>query len=148
MYFFLLFPLVGKYLDPYEWNNPYIYDYWGGPIEQVISREGQVIVPPTIISYEKAKGHYYGLRMSVDKYKCGKRTSYRISNRRWYFILPFEEDVTIEFQDKDEFELELQARISTKVKELNYTLFDEKWNENRLLYKEHDDLDCVISRGS
>lgn len=145
MYFLLLNPLV-KYLDPHEWNNPYTYDDWGGPKSTTINRDGQAIVLPTIISYKKAKGHYYGLRMPIDSYKCGKRGSIRISNRRLYFILPFEEDVALEFQDKDEFEAELKARISSNVKKLNYALFDEKWNDVRSLYKARDDSDCVITR--
>lgn len=138
---------AAKYLDPAVWNNPYTYE-WGEATDMYLSRDGQVVVPRTIIDMKNVKGHYYGLRMSIDIYNCSASSTRQFSNRRWYFILPIAEDKPIEFSNKDEFEAELKIRIPSGVDELDYDLFQEKWDYYSAIYAKRERTDCVIEEGA
>ena len=130
-------------------GNPFTYE-WGKATEMYLSRDGQVVVPRTIIDLRKKDGHYYGLRMSVDKYKCNGDSENRFTNRRWYFILPFNEGDVMEFSDRKEFEAELKKRIPNVLDELDeyyYSLFDEKWEYYSAIYEKRQESDCVIEKG-
>jgi len=136
-----------SYLNPAQWNNPYTFE-WGEATEMYLSRDGEVIVPRTIIDMQRVQGHYYGLRMSIDNHKCSTGSSRQFSNRRWYFILPVAENEAMEFSNRDEFEAELKRRISTGVKDLDYDLFQEKWDYYSAIYAKRERTDCVIEKGA
>jgi len=142
-----LYTVFGKYLDPAKWNNPYTYE-WGEATEFYFSRDGEVIVPRTIIDVRYDDGHYYGLRMSVDHYECDDGGATRFSNRRRYFILPIAEDAAIDFSSSDEFEAELKRRIPNGFDELDYSLFDEKWEYYSSFYAKNERIGCVIEEGA
>lgn len=147
LYMPLLYFVGGTYLNPVYWIDPYTYE-WGEATEIYFSRDGQVIVPRTVIEVKNDQRHYYGLRMSIDIHKCGSGSSRQFSNRRWYFILPIEEDAVIEFSNRGAFEAELKRRIPTGADELNYGLFDEKWNYYSAIYEKGKRSDCVVDKGA
>ena len=127
-------------------KNPYTYE-WGETTEMHISRDGQVVVPRTIIDYRKNNGHYYGLRMAIDHLTCNPGSASRFSNRRRYFILPIAENAAIEFTDSDEFEAELKRRIPSGADKLDYSIFQEKWEYYSASYANIDRTDCEVTEG-
>ena len=139
-----------RYIASEEWNNPYTYE-WGESTEMYISRDGQIVVPPTIIDYRRNNGHYYGLRMAIDHLSCNPGsasiTASRFSNRRIYFILPIAEDAAIEFTNSDEFEAELKRRVPSGADKLDYSIFQEKWDYYSAIDARSKQTNCVIEEG-
>lgn len=128
-------------------DNPYTYE-WGEATEMYLSRDGEVVVPRTIIDLRQNNGHYYGLRMPVDILRCDSGSERRFSNRRWYFILPFDEDTAIEFTDSDKFEAELKRRIPTGADKLDYSIFQEKWEYYSGIYARSTRTNCEVEEGA
>ncbi|MBA6302873.1 hypothetical protein [Colwellia sp. MB02u-14] len=124
--------------DDYEFIRNRTDDFY-------ISKGDNVIVKPSIISFDIVDNYVVGLRLPSIHYRCLDGDSYNIklSNNKGYFILDKITGVVAYFSLKEVFLNEMDKRqIKDKVN-LNYGKFSQIWNKYSQSYTNIDYSTCT-----
>ena len=92
-------------------DKEYSYHNFTRPDNYTILRDGDVIIPATVVDHDIMSGYYVGLQLPAEYLECdGGRNGYkiRIRNEENYFILSTDTGEALFYKSREEFERKLK----------------------------------------
>ncbi|KKJ78571.1 hypothetical protein WH95_00210 [Kiloniella litopenaei] len=129
-------------------DKEYYYHNSTRPDNYTIRRDGDVIIPATIVDHDIMPGYYVGLQLPAEYLECdGGRNGYkiRIRNEENYFILSTETEEALFYKSRKEFERKLRELGLYNDLALDYTAFKTSWKYLSNGYDRVDWDDCELA---
>lgn len=116
---------------------------WSGRMEDwYIQKNESIIIKPTVADSQKITDHVIGWRYPVQYFDCDGGYKMKLVERREYFILSLSDGSTYNFVKKDKFDEKLIDLGLYEKSDLNYSIYEERWQEFFASYKKDDWSDC------